>query len=269
MKKSVVAIIMAGGMGKRMGSSIPKVLHKVDGIPMINRIMLTLKNLSFTVQLEKVIVVVGKYKDQIQKSLDMLERPPNIVYVTQDEPLGTGHAIMCCQSELVKNPDCDVLILSGDVPLLSTHTMTDLLNMKSGVKLITTTLKDPTGYGRIIEDDGVFNKIVEQKDCATDQLCVARVNGGIYCITAQLLCRYLKQLNNSNSQSEYYLTDIIEIIKTNETMDVDMLEIPVEKVYEIMGVNTIDQLKELQQILKNKIEIKNKLAVASININES
>ena len=269
MKKSVIAIIMAGGMGKRMGSSIPKVLHKVDGIPMINRIMLTLKNLSFTVKLEKVIVVVGKYKDRIQKSLDMLERPPNIVYVTQDEPLGTGHAIMCCQSELVKNIDSDVLILSGDVPLLSTHTMTDLLNMKSHVKLITTTLKDPTGYGRIIERDGVFSKIVEQKDCAVDELHVARVNGGIYCITAQLLCRYLKQLNNSNSQSEYYLTDIIEIIKTNETMDVDMLEIPVEKVYEIMGVNTIDQLKELEQILKNKIEIKNKLAVASINRNES
>ena len=95
------------------------------------------------------------------------------------------------------------------------------------------------------------------------------MNGGIYCITAQLLCRYLKQLNNSNSQSEYYLTDIIEIIKTNETMDVDMLEIPVEKVYEIMGVNTIDQLKELEQILKNKIEIENRLAAARINRNDS
>jgi bifunctional UDP-N-acetylglucosamine pyrophosphorylase/glucosamine-1-phosphate N-acetyltransferase len=269
MKKSVVAIIMAGGMGKRMGSSIPKVLHKLDGIPMINRIMLTLKNLSYTVQLEKVIVVVGKYKDQIKTSLNMLERPPNIVYVTQDEPLGTGHAIMCCQSELVKNIDSDVLILSGDVPLLSMHTMTDLLNMKSHVKLITTTLKDPTGYGRIIERDGVFNKIVEQKDCVIDQLHIARVNGGIYCITAQLLCRYLKQLNNNNSQSEYYLTDVIEIIKTNETMDVEMLEIPVEKVYEIMGVNTVDQLKELEQILKNKIEIENRLAVARINRNES
>ena len=269
MKKSVVAIIMAGGMGKRMGSSIPKVLHKLDGIPMINRIMLTLKNLSYTVRLEKVIVVVGKYKDQIKNSLDVLEMPPNIVYVTQDEPLGTGHAIMCCQSELVKNIDSNVLILSGDVPLLSTHTMTDLLNMGSDVKLITTTLKDPTGYGRIIEHDGVFSKIVEQKDCVIDQLHISRVNGGIYCITAQLLCRYLKQLNNNNSQSEYYLTDIIEIIKTNETMMVDMLEIPVEKVYEIMGVNTVDQLKELEQILKNKIEIENRLAVARINRNES
>lgn len=252
MKKGVVAIIMAGGMGKRMGSNVPKVLHKINGIPMINRIVLTLTGLSYYTHLEKVLVVVGKYKDQIKKSLDVLENPPNIIYVTQDEPLGTGHAIMCCQSELIRSIESDVLILSGDVPLLSTHTMKDLLTMENQAKLIVTTLKDPTGYGRIVTNAGIFNKIVEQKDCDIEQLHIEKVNGGIYCISSQLLCRYLCHLENKNSQSEYYLTDIIEIIKTQEKTDIGMLEMPLDKGYEIMGVNTMEQLKELERILNNK-----------------
>jgi UDP-N-acetylglucosamine diphosphorylase/glucosamine-1-phosphate N-acetyltransferase len=250
MNKSVVAVIMAGGVGKRMESSRPKVLHKVNGIPMINRIILTLNNLSYFVQLEKVIIVVGKHKEEIRASIEKQVNLPKIVYVTQDEPLGTGHAVMCCQSELARTPNSDVLVLSGDVPLLSARTMLRLICMKSDVKLITTRMDDPTGYGRIVTIDGNFDKIVEQKDCGPHQLHIHTVNCGIYCMKSELMCKYFKHLKNNNSQMEYYLTDLLEIIKREEGLCVEMLEMEANKRHEIMGVNTTEQLCELEKLIK-------------------
>ena len=250
MSKSVVAVIMAGGVGKRMESNLPKVLHKVNGIPMINRIILTLNNLSYFVQLEKVIIVVGKHKEEIRSSIEKQVNLPKIVYVTQEDPLGTGHAVMCCQSELNRTPNSDVLVLSGDVPLLSARTMLSLISMKSAVKLITTVMDDPTGYGRIVTTDGNFDKIVEHKDCTPHQLHIYTVNCGIYCMKSELMCKYFKYLTNNNSQAEYYLTDLVEIIKREETLCVDMLEMEANKKYEIMGVNTAEQLCELEKLIK-------------------
>ena len=250
MNKSIVAIIMAGGLGKRMESNTPKVLHKVEGIPMINHILLNLKTISTFINLEKIIIVVGKYKDQIKDTIEELVDLPKIVYVMQEVPQGTGHAIMCCKNELLEHPASDVLILSGDVPLLSTYTMQNLLNMKSDVKLIITKMDDPTGYGRIVINKGIFEKIVEQKDCSKQELEIVEINGGIYCIKSNLICKYLSYLRNDNNQCEYYLTDIIEIIKIHEKIDVDMLEIENEKKYEIIGVNTAQQLLELEELIK-------------------
>ena len=250
--KSVAAIIMAGGLGKRMESDLPKVLHKVREIPMINHILLTLKDVGRNIVLEKIIVVVGKYKEQIRAVIEKLDGIPPIVYVTQPEPQGTGHAIMCCKDELLKHPESDVLILSGDVPLLSICTMQNLLQMKSGVKLIVTNLDEPTGYGRIVIKDGKFDKIVEQKDCNEEEVQISTVNGGIYCIQSCLLTNYLSYLTNNNKQGEYYLTDIIEIIKTHEKVDVSMLHIEKERVYEIIGVNTIQQLVALEEMMDMK-----------------
>ena len=250
MNKSIVAIIMAGGLGKRMESNTPKVLHKVGKIPIINHILLNLKTISTSINLEKIIIVVGKYKDQIKDTIEELVDLPKIVYVMQEVPQGTGHAIMCCKNELLEYPDSDVLILSGDVPLLSTYTMQNLLNMKSDVKLIITKMDDPTGYGRIVINKGIFEKIVEQKDCSKQELEIVEINGGIYCIKSNLICKYLSYLRNDNNQCEYYLTDIIEIIKIHEKIDVDMLEIENEKKYEIIGVNTAQQLLELEELIK-------------------
>ena len=250
MSKSVVAVIMAGGVGKRMESNLPKVLHKVNGIPMINRIIITLNSLSYFVQLEKVIIVVGKHKEEIRASIEKQVNLPKIVYVTQEEPLGTGHAVMCCQSELLKMPNSDVLVLSGDVPLLSARTMLRLICMNSVVKLITTVMDDPTGYGRIVTTDGTFDKIVEHKDCTSPELHIHTVNCGIYCMKSELMCKYLKCLTNNNNQAEYYLTDLVEIIKRDEALCVDMLEMEANKQYEIMGVNTPEQLYELEKLIK-------------------
>jgi UDP-N-acetylglucosamine diphosphorylase/glucosamine-1-phosphate N-acetyltransferase len=259
MKNNVVAVIMAGGLGKRMESEIPKVLHKINDIPMINCILMQLKNLSFIVNLEKIIIIVGKYEEEIKEVVDELIGLPEIAYIKQEIPQGTGHAIMCCKPELSMYSNSNILILSGDVPMLSAYTMKNLLNMKSNVKFITAKIDDSTGYGRIVLKDGKFVKIVEHKDCTEKELSISLINSGIYCIKSNLLCKYLHLLSNENNQSEYYLTDIIKIIKDNEKIDIDMLEIEKEKIYEIVGINTINQLKELEQIIKNKIE--NKIVV--------
>jgi bifunctional UDP-N-acetylglucosamine pyrophosphorylase/glucosamine-1-phosphate N-acetyltransferase len=122
--------------------------------------------------------------------------------------------------------------------------------MSSDVKLITATIEDPTGYGRIVVENNKFVKIVEQKDCDRLQLDITKVNTGIYCIKAEFLTFYLPYLKNDNKQNEYYLTDIIEIIKKRENTNVEMLDIEKEKIIEIIGVNTISQLKELEILIK-------------------
>ena len=257
--QSVIAIIMAGGLGKRMESTTPKVLHKINNVPMINRVLSKLLVLSDFVNIEKILIVVGKYKNEIktvienQSSLSLILS--KIVYVTQAEALGTGHAIQCCTSELLNYIDSDVLILSGDVPMLTSMTMMNLLLLKSKVKIITTTLDEPSGYGRIvINTNNKFDKIVEQKDCTNEELSIKKVNGGIYSINSMLLCKYLPYLKNDNNQKEFYLTDIIEIIKREEKIDIDMLEIEKQNIIEIIGVNTIQQLKELEDLLNKKID---------------
>ena len=254
--KNVVVVIMAGGLGKRMESTLPKVLHKVAGIPMICHLLIKLKVLQNIINIQKIIIIVGKHKDIIKSELDKYEYLPKVEYVLKDEPLGTGHAVTCCINELNEFPDSDVLILSGDVPLLSTQTMNNLINMDEHVRIIVTSLENPTGYGRIIQIDNKFDKIVEQKDCNKMESQVKQVNCGIYVIKSKYLCKYLPYLKNENSQHEYYLTDIIEIIKREVKIDIGMLKIPEVNNYEIIGVNTIDQLNELEKlIIKNKIEI--------------
>ena len=258
MSKSIIPIIMAGGLGKRMKSDLPKVLHKLDSIPLIVHILSKLKLLGERerVKIEKIMIIVGKYKDQIKNTIDNYISFPNIEYIFQEEPLGTGHAIQTCRKELIKYPNADILILSGDVPMLSVSTMLQLINKSSNTKIVTANMEDPTGYGRIITEDNIFCKIVEQKDCTAEQHFITKVNTGIYCIQSNILCKYLPYIKNNNNQKEYYLTDIIEIIKREEKVNIDMLEIEKDRLIEVTGVNTIEQLKELESLIK-KLRINN------------
>ena len=244
-----IVIIMAGGLGKRMNTIYSKVLMEVKGVPMIVRLLRTLSSVS----IDKIIIVVGKYKEQIKTVIDTFF--PNtttnaiIEYVIQEEPLGTGHAIMCCKDELIKYPESQVLILSGDVPLITTETIHSLIQLQSSVNMLITELPDPTGYGRIVlhKNSQEFDKIVEQKDCTEEELQISMVNGGIYCIKSAFLYNNFKFLKNNNNQSEYYLTDLIEIIKREEHVTIGLLHVNKD---EIIGVNTLEQLVSL-----NKIEI--------------
>jgi bifunctional UDP-N-acetylglucosamine pyrophosphorylase/glucosamine-1-phosphate N-acetyltransferase len=201
----------------------------------------------------KIIIVVGKYRAIIDKTIreyiDLNNLP--ILFVDQPEALGTGHAIQCCINELKTNLNEKTLILSGDVPLLKFDTMYELIQNTNKVKIMTTELEDSTGYGRIIELESEFVKIKEEKDCLPEEKLIKKINCGIYSFNTEILCKYLPYLNNNNSQKEYYLTDIIEIIKNNEKIKVDMFNIPKNKHHEIMGINTKEQLLELEKIMKN------------------
>jgi UDP-N-acetylglucosamine diphosphorylase/glucosamine-1-phosphate N-acetyltransferase len=259
-EKGLVAIIMAGGLGKRMNSDLPKVLHKIAGVPMICHILTKLTDLSSVKatlpSVKKIMIVVGKYKQIIEETINYFLQEKDlqfliekIQYIDQFEPMGTGHAIQCCRSELLKYPNTNVLILSGDVPLISSQLMMKMVTNLNNIRIAVTCLENSTGYGRIVEKDGKFDKIVEEKDCDTEQKTIQKVNCGLYAVDCNTLCRYLPYLKNNNSQNEYYLTDIIEIIKCEERIDVEMCEISKESQHEIMGVNTLQQLEELEKLL--------------------
>jgi UDP-N-acetylglucosamine diphosphorylase/glucosamine-1-phosphate N-acetyltransferase len=254
MDRDLVVIIMAGGLGTRMESNIPKVIHKLGGVPMINHILHNLKKLENKIILKQILIVVGKYRSQIQKAIEEqgLELH-NITYIDQEQPLGTGHAIQCCIGKLIKYPNSNTLILSGDVPMFSTNSMFNLVNKLDKARIIITTNNNPTGYGRIIMKNEKFERIVEHNDCTPEQLSILKVNCGIYAFNTELLCKWLPFINNKNKKNEYYLTDIVEIIKREENTDIELYDLPTEKMIEVIGINTINQLNELNNLIK-KIE---------------
>jgi UDP-N-acetylglucosamine diphosphorylase/glucosamine-1-phosphate N-acetyltransferase len=237
-----IVVIMAGGLGKRMNSELPKVLHTVHGKPMLSHVI----EQSLALNPFKLFIVVGKYKKVIEQTIGQLK--DKVEFIVQPEPLGTGHAIQCCREELL-NYDKKVLILSGDVPLLTSATMQKMLTNVNHVKIVTTVLDNPYGYGRVVENGGLV-RIVEEKDASEEEKQIKNVNCGIYVIESSLLCTYLPLLQNNNKQNEYYLTDIIELIQ-GQPISVDTYTVPQEQQYEIMGVNTIEQLTELEKLNLN------------------
>jgi UDP-N-acetylglucosamine diphosphorylase/glucosamine-1-phosphate N-acetyltransferase len=248
-------IILAGGLGKRMNSETPKVLHHLCGKPMIIHIIEKVIKLNP----KKIYIVVGKYKDIIKETVDYYSiglssqttSMINIEYVYQETAQGTGHAIMCCEESLKEeSPNAKVLILSGDVPLIGENTINELINNKQKVVLLTTLLNDPFGYGRIKKKENVFERIVEQKDCDEEEKQIMEINGGVYCIENKYITEHISKLSNENKSNEYYLTDLLEIIKNDENERIQTLELKREKQYEIMGVNTPEQLQELEKVYK-------------------
>ena len=249
----ILPIILAGGLGKRMNSDVPKVLQQLNGKPMIIHIIEKV----ITLNPKKIYIVVGKYKDIIKETIDYYSIGLsaqtgiiiNIEYVYQEIAEGTGQAIMCCEELLKKeSPRAKVLILSGDVPLIGEETMKQLINREQKVLLLTTVLDEPYGYGRIKKINNRFEKIVEEKDCNEKDRLIKEINGGVYCIENRYITEHINKLSNENNSREYYLTDLLEIIKRYENEDIETLELNREKQYELMGVNTQEQLNELENM---------------------
>lgn len=242
-----IVLIMAGGLGKRMNSDLPKVLHQIRGKPMLVHII----EETLLIHPKKIYIIVGKFRDIIQKTVEQYVNNHLIIeYIDQPEALGTGHAIQCAKPKLLRHPESKILILSGDVPFIKSSTMLQMLDCIKA-KIMTTIMDNPYGYGRIIRDinKNTFEKIVEEKDCNDSEKKVKEVNCGIYAFESKILTWNLSFLKNNNSQLEYYLTDIFEIIQINELdISIETMEIDKANQYQIIGVNTIDQLNELERL---------------------
>lgn len=246
---NLTVIIMAGGLGKRMKSKLPKVLHLVQGIPMVVRII----NQALILQPKMILIVVGKYRNIIEETLNKFNVLKFVKFVIQMPAQGTGHAIQCCKDTLhINNEKNDkVLILSGDTPLVSSKLMKDMINFQD-VKIMTTIREDPTGYGRVKITKGKFDKIVEHKDANEEELKIQQVNCGIYAFRNDYLCKYLRYLNNNNEQNEYYLTDMIEILDKNANANIEIFTLENDRQWELTNVNDQKQLKYVNDLISLK-----------------
>lgn len=240
--KKLFVTIMAGGLGKRMQSDLPKVLLKVRGESMIVRLIKQVIKLNPS----KILIIVGKYKSIIRKEIGSNIIDNRIIYINQPIPLGTGDAIKCTLSQFDTNDIVDNIILNGDMPLLKGETINkiylDFLRTSSKFLITSVNLENPTGNGRIImNSDRCFREIVEEKDCNSDQKLITLVNAGIYCCKSDVLLDFIPKINNKNAQSEYYLTDLVKIY-SDAGNKIDLFFLPRESEMEIYNVNTKDQL---------------------------
>lgn len=226
--------ILAAGKGKRMGNpDVAKVLTELHGAPLIQYVLDQTKSLPAT----GIVVIVGHQKQAVKDFVATYM--PSVSCVSQDEQLGTGHAVLQAK-ELLDKPNMNVLILSGDVPLLTAQTLQGLIDFHNenlaSATVLTTTVADPTGYGRIITSaDGEFLRIVEQKDATDTELAVSEINSGVYVVKADSLFESLTQVGNVNAQGEYYLTDIIKILKQQGS---SVMRYHTPNFWEVQGINT-------------------------------
>lgn len=229
-------VILAAGQGTRMKSSLPKVLHPLAGLPLVQHVINTSKKLNP----ESINVVYGHGGEQVKQQIN----DSDINWMQQAEQLGTGHAVDQV-SEQLKDEQL-VLILYGDVPLIKQETLTELLGQaKDGFSLLTVSLDDPQGYGRIVRNkNDLVENITEEKDASDEVKKIDEVNTGILAVKANLLKNWLSNLDNNNAQEEYYLTDIIAMaVKDGFTVETTQPD----NEYEVMGVNNRMQLAELER----------------------
>tara|TARA_B100000282_G_scaffold273637_1_gene229710 strand:+ start:1473 stop:2228 length:756 start_codon:yes stop_codon:yes gene_type:complete len=249
---SHIVIILAAGEGKRMKSDLPKVLHQVNNLPMIVHVIKTARE---TKPL-KIVIMVGKHHLKIKECIQEHDID-NVEFFIQKEPKGTGHAVMCWkeQDNMMINRNTSLLILNGDVPLIKCETILNLLNNHKDVSVIVSKISNPFGYGRILTDElGNFLKIVEEKDCTNEEKKINLINSGIYLFNFDIIDKYLFKIDNKNASAEYYLTDLLKIIKDSEKkVDFNLLELSMQENYQISGVNNQLQLANLNKINEKNI----------------
>ncbi|WP_319203172.1 bifunctional UDP-N-acetylglucosamine diphosphorylase/glucosamine-1-phosphate N-acetyltransferase GlmU [uncultured Ilyobacter sp.] len=235
-------LILAAGKGTRMKSDLPKVLHKVNGIPMIKKIIEVLNNLNS----QENILILGHEKEMILDSLGDVE------YVVQEKQLGTGHAIMMSEEKL-KDYDGDIMVVCGDTPLLTSETLEKMhkKHRESGAvtTILTSIVEDPYGYGRIVKENGLVSAIVEEKEATENEKKIKEINAGVYCFDSKKLFKALSKIEKHVEKNEYYLTDVIAInVNDGEKVETYILE----NNEEVLGVNSKVQLAEAEAVLRNR-----------------
>ena len=243
---SLNIIILAAGLGTRMKSGRAKVLHELDGRPLITYVCRTAQSLAP----EKIYVVVGHQAAEVERALQT-DIDHKAEFVTQAKQRGTGDAVMAARGQL-EDSDTLVLVLSGDVPLIRAATLESLIDQHrasgAACSILSVRLENPSGYGRIVRDENEqFVRIVEQKDATPEEQKVKEINSGIYCFPARKLFAALRRVNPSNKQGEYYLTDVPQILLADgEKVDVYVHG----DAREVSGINTRAELAEFENLLR-------------------
>lgn len=247
-------LILAAGKGTRMKSELPKVIHEVNGIPMISKIIKVLEIL----KPEENILILGHKKEEVLKVVG-----ENADYVVQTEQLGTGHAVLQAKDKL-KDYDGDVMVLCGDTPLLREETLEELYKFHKETDSVTTILTsiydNPFGYGRIVKENRLVKAIVEEKEADDKTKKIKEVNAGVYCFKGRELFDALSKITNNNEKGEYYLTDVIGI-QVGEGKKVQSFVL--NDNIEILGVNSKVELAQASKVLRDRknIELMEKGAI--------
>ena len=248
-KFPVDVLVLAAGLGTRMKSGIAKVLHQLDGRPLIVHVCRTAAKLGP----RKIYVVVGHQAEQVRAAVEDELGKDGAEFVQQAEQRGTGDAVMAAKSALA-DAHSTILVLAGDVPLVRAETLSNLLTIHdqdgAACTILTVRMENPFGYGRIVRDDGnSFHKIVEQKDANEDEQQIREVNSGIYCFDSAKLFRALEQVRPANSQGEYYLTDVPGIFRANHERVSLAQHLDVR---EVSGINTRAELAEFENLVRRR-----------------
>lgn len=244
--KKVAAVILAAGLGTRMKSDRAKVLHELDGRPMILHVVETARQVAG----DNVVLVVGHQAKQVRR---VVSKAADVIFADQKEQLGTGHAVQCALPLLPPQTE-QVLILCGDVPFLTGNTARRMVDehVQAGrdLTVLAVEIEDPGGYGRIVTDEnGRFERIVEEADASEAIRRIRMINAGIYCAGKDFLAETLGRLRPDNAQKELYLTDIIEIGNIEHKNVGVMLG---QDSQEVLGINSYEDLKAAERLLRHR-----------------
>lgn len=242
------AVILAAGKGVRMRSELPKVAHPVAGKPMILHVVQTVR----AAGVSKIVVVVGHGRQVVQDIL----AGQDVDFAVQEQQLGTGHALI--QAEGFIDLDHHLLVLAGDTPLLRATTLSALMDLhrekEDSATILSSIMTDPYGYGRVLRGSGgEFVRIVEEKDAVENEKKVQEINSGIYCLNSREAFQALGVIGTNNAQGEYYLTDVLSILKSRD-QSVGIFLNPCEQ--DILGVNDRSQLSVVDKIMRTRINEK-------------
>lgn len=243
----IATVILAAGKGTRMKSDLPKVLHSLNNRPMVEYVIDVAKEIGSS----RIVLIIGHGKEQVIEAVKHKE----VEFAVQSPQLGTGHAVLQAKP-LLNGFEGNVLVLSGDVPLLRAETLQKLIEIHEEeaplATLLTTSMEDPAGYGRVVRNEaGFVEKIVEDRDASEDIRKIKEINVGIYVFKARELFDTLPQVKNDNRQGEYYLPDVLKIYVERGEKIAAVLTDDVEETH---GINTVEQLKNAEGILLQRLQ---------------
>jgi len=246
-------IVLAAGKGVRMKSDIPKVLHLLCGKPMIEHVIETILNLNPN----RIYLVVGYQSDKIKEFVNekFISKLNKIEFVTQEQQLGSGHAVRCVTS-YIKDTDGDILIMYGDTPLITNKTLDKLITThkknNNDLTLLTARVNNPFGYGRIITDEKAnVVEIKEELDLSDIEKEIKEINVGVYCIRKELIIKNIDKIKINERKNEYYFTDIVKILyQQNKKIKVVLTD----NNDEIIGINTKDEIIHAEKLLQERFK---------------